>query len=114
MSASTGSTAAGCKPGAEVWSSRNTTLDHRIVGGGAFDDAAVDFDVLGAQQMFCWLPPLMRSTTGRSNTSETRSGAAGVPRTLDCASFQLTTMFGACPGSAMVSGPWNSLISKVG
>ena len=67
-----------------------------------------------ARSKFCRLPPLMRSTTGRSNTSDTRSGAAGVPRTLDCASFQLTTIFGAWPGSAMVSGPWNSLISKVG
>ena len=63
---------------------------------------------------FSRVPPLMRSTTGPSNTSDTRSGAAGVPRTLDCASFQLAMMVGAFPGSAMVSGPWNSVISKFG
>ena len=67
-----------------------------------------------ARSTFCRLPPLMRSTTGLSNTSDTRSGAAGVPRTLDCASFQLTMMLGDFPGSAMVSGPWNSVISKFG
>ena len=63
---------------------------------------------------FSRVPPLMRSTTGPSNTSDTRSGADGVPRTLDWPSFQLATMFGDFPGSAMVSGPWNSVISKFG
>ena len=63
---------------------------------------------------FSVVAPLMRSTDAPSNTSDTRSGAAGVPRTLDCASFQLATMVGGFPGSAMVSGPWNSVISKFG
>ena len=56
----------------------------------------------------------MRSTTGWSNTSDTRSGARGVPRTLDWASFQLAMNLGGLPGSATVSGPVNSLISSVG
>ena len=67
-----------------------------------------------ALSTFCRLPPLIRSTTGLSTAIDTRSGAIGVPRTLDCASFQLTTMLGGFPGSAMVSGPWNSVISKFG
>ncbi len=45
---------------------------------------------------------------------DTRCGEAGVPRTLDCISFQLAVKVGAWPDSAMVSGPVNSLIISVG
>ena len=51
ISASTGRTVAGLKAGAEACTSRKHHFDHRIVGGGAFDDAAVQFDALGAQQI---------------------------------------------------------------
>ncbi len=58
--------------------------------------------------------PLTSLITGSSNTSETRSGDLGVPRTLDWPSFQLAMIFGAWPISAIVSGPLISLINNFG
>ena len=80
-------------------------LDHRIVGGGAFGDAAVHFDALGAQQV--GLAAVVDAVDHRLVEHQPRRAraSAGVPRTLDWPSFQLATILGAWPRSAMVSGP---------
>ena len=114
ISASTGCTAAGLKAGAEACAEPQHHFDHRIVGDRAFDDAAVQFDALRAQQVGLAavvdqidhrLVEHHRDALGRRAACRARSTAP---------SFQLATIFGAWPGSAMVSGPWNSLISRVG
>ena len=56
----------------------------------------------------------MRSTTGSSIWIETLSGDVGRPCTVVCAWRQLAEIVGGWPGSAIVSGPVNSVVSTVG
>ena len=59
-------------------------------------------------------PAVAPSSFSPSTTIDARSGVAGVPRTLACASDQEATTWGGLPGSETASGPVNSAIRSFG
>ena len=111
MFASTGVDAAGCQVGA-VAAVSLSTVSMTGLSCTVPDTRRPVRSRRSALNSFSLSP--VRSTTGCSIWIETLSGEIGRPCTLVCARRQLAVMVGACPGSAIVSGPTNSVVSTVG